>query len=323
MDYSNKIYELRKKEDISQEALAALIGTTRQQISRWECGISVPTPKFAYVLAKHFNVTIEELFGEEISAKEKDEDDQTSFAFKSKVIIFTVLAFTNYLLMVLLGYFSHEIALSLYRTIGASSSEERGTGEVNAAITKIRETFCLMGVVWVVVFSLILLLIFALLFVRYVKATKSKLICSTYVSSFVVSYIAINSTLIAGVLTLTIGQHMSYLPPSIQFFNIFDGLIFLIGSIFVSDVLLTFLKMNFYEPLKRVVVLPQWIGARKVFDIIYSVVGLILTISFIFIGAFSYVSFYIAGFVFFPTSLILLLVRFFISFFPFKRKEGK
>lgn len=72
MDYSNKIYELRKKEDISQEALAALIGTTRQQISRWECGISVPTPKFAYALAKHFNVTIEELFGEEISAKENN-----------------------------------------------------------------------------------------------------------------------------------------------------------------------------------------------------------------------------------------------------------
>jgi transcriptional regulator with XRE-family HTH domain len=103
MDHSNKIYELRKKEDISQEALMALIGTTRQQISRRECGISVPTPKFAYALTKHFNVTIEELFGEEISAKEKDDDYQTSFTFKSKVIIFTVLAFTNYLLIVLQG----------------------------------------------------------------------------------------------------------------------------------------------------------------------------------------------------------------------------
>ena len=66
MNYSQKIYELRRKEDISQEALAAAIGTTRQQISRWECGVSVPAPKFAYALAKHFGITVEELFGEKV-----------------------------------------------------------------------------------------------------------------------------------------------------------------------------------------------------------------------------------------------------------------
>lgn len=320
MDYSNKIYELRKKEDISQEALAALIGTTRQQISRWECGVSVPTPKFAYALAKHFNVTVEELFGEEVGTNE-DIDDQTSFAFKSKVIIFIVLAFTNYLLMVLLGFFSNEVASSLYQATNGTSADSSDPGAINVAINDIKETICLMGIIWVVISSLLVLLILILLFIRYIKATKSKLICSTYVSSFAVSFVAIFSTLIAGLLVLTIGQHTSYFPPNVQFFGIFDGLIILIGSIFATDALLTFLKINFYEPLKRVAVLPQWAGARKKFDIAYAITSLILTVTFIFISAFSYVSYYLAGFVYYPLALILLLVRFLVSIFHRKEKN--
>lgn len=58
MNYSQKIYELRRKEDVSQEALAALIGTTRQQVSRWECGVAIPNPKFAYAIASHFGIDL-------------------------------------------------------------------------------------------------------------------------------------------------------------------------------------------------------------------------------------------------------------------------
>ena len=54
MNYSEKIYKLRKSEDISQEALATIIGTTRQQVSRWECGTAVPSPKYVYARAGRF-----------------------------------------------------------------------------------------------------------------------------------------------------------------------------------------------------------------------------------------------------------------------------
>ena len=324
MDYSQKIYELRRKEDISQEALAVAIGTTRQQISRWECGVSVPTPKFAYALAKHFGITIEELFGEEVKTKEEDINDKTSFDFKSKVIIFSVLSFFNFLLIVFLGFFSNEIAKSLYEASGAirDAGVDYDPGTVNGAINNLKETICLMGLIWIVISSIILLSLFVLLFVRNIKMTKNKLICSEYVSSFALSYVSFNSTLIAGVLVLTVGQHMSYIPPQAQFFGLFDGLIFLIGSIFVVDVLVTFLKAFFHKPLQRVAVLPEWKSRRKVFDIIYAIIGFLSTITFAIIGAFSYSTFFIAGFVYFPLVLLLLLIHAFVRYFPHRKKNA-
>ena len=322
MNYSQKIYELRRKEDISQEALAAAIGTTRQQISRWECGVSVPAPKFAYALAKHFGITVEELFGETVEAKEEDIDDKTSFDFKSKVIIFSVLSFFNFLLMVFLGFFSNEIAKSLYEASGAikDAGVDYDPGTVNGAINNLKETICLMGLIWIVISSILLLSLFALLFVRNIKMTKNKLICSEYTSSFALSFISFNSALIAGALVLTVGQHMSYLPPQAQFFGLFDGLIFLIGSIFMADVLVTFLKAFFHKPLQRVAVLPEWKGKRKVFDVVYIIIGFLLTIIFAVIGAFSYSTFYIVGFVYFPLAVVLTLVHIFVCYFPHRKK---
>ena len=78
MNNSEKIYDLRRKEDISQEALAAIVGTTRQQVSRWECGSAVPNPKYSYALAAHFGCTVEELYGEKVEeeANPSDEDNE-------------------------------------------------------------------------------------------------------------------------------------------------------------------------------------------------------------------------------------------------------
>ena len=47
-----KIYNLRKKQNLSQEQLSELINVTRQTISNWELGNSSPNPEQLKLLSK-------------------------------------------------------------------------------------------------------------------------------------------------------------------------------------------------------------------------------------------------------------------------------
>lgn len=41
MEFSNRLYELRKQKGLSQEELAGKLNVTRQTISKWEIGGSL------------------------------------------------------------------------------------------------------------------------------------------------------------------------------------------------------------------------------------------------------------------------------------------
>ena len=56
------IRQLRKERRISQEELASAVGTTRQTITSIETGKYVASLPLAYKIAKHFGLTIEEVF---------------------------------------------------------------------------------------------------------------------------------------------------------------------------------------------------------------------------------------------------------------------
>ncbi len=58
---SEKIYTLRRKQGLSQEQLAEKIGVSRQAISKWEGGLSVPELDRLKALSECFQVTIDEL----------------------------------------------------------------------------------------------------------------------------------------------------------------------------------------------------------------------------------------------------------------------
>ena len=57
----NKILELRKKSNLSQENLSELLGVSRQTISKWETGETSPDLKQAASISKIFNVSLDEL----------------------------------------------------------------------------------------------------------------------------------------------------------------------------------------------------------------------------------------------------------------------
>ena len=61
MEFGNKLLELRKKENLSQEALAKKLNVTRQTISKWELKESSPDLKQALLISKLFNISLDEL----------------------------------------------------------------------------------------------------------------------------------------------------------------------------------------------------------------------------------------------------------------------
>lgn len=67
MELGEKILELRKKMNFSQEELAEKVNVTRQTISKWELGETCPDIKQAKELSKIFSVSLDELVGNDIS----------------------------------------------------------------------------------------------------------------------------------------------------------------------------------------------------------------------------------------------------------------
>jgi transcriptional regulator with XRE-family HTH domain len=63
MEYGNKIYELRKTKNLSQEEVANLLSVSRQSISLWETNQASPSMENLIALAKMFRVSLDELVG--------------------------------------------------------------------------------------------------------------------------------------------------------------------------------------------------------------------------------------------------------------------
>lgn len=63
METKDVIFELRTKKGLSQDELAERIMVTRQAVSRWENGETVPNTETLKLLSKEFNVTINTLLG--------------------------------------------------------------------------------------------------------------------------------------------------------------------------------------------------------------------------------------------------------------------
>lgn len=65
MNIGEKIYQLRKQQNLSQEALAERVNVTRQAVSKWELGTSVPELETVVALARTFGVTTDYLLSHE------------------------------------------------------------------------------------------------------------------------------------------------------------------------------------------------------------------------------------------------------------------
>lgn len=79
----NKLLELRKKKELSQDELASIIGVSRQTISNWELDETSPDLKQVQKLVNVFNISVDELIGNENILLKKIDDTENN----SKLIV--------------------------------------------------------------------------------------------------------------------------------------------------------------------------------------------------------------------------------------------
>lgn len=85
VETANRLYELRKKHNLSQEELAERLGVSRQAVSKWERSEASPDTDNLIALAKIYGLSLDELvYGEkeeeptEESSEEKEQTEEST-----------------------------------------------------------------------------------------------------------------------------------------------------------------------------------------------------------------------------------------------------
>lgn len=72
-----KLFELRKRNGLSQGELAEKLGVSRQAVSKWECGESLPDTDNLITISKLFDVSLDELISNDTKKINIDDDSIT------------------------------------------------------------------------------------------------------------------------------------------------------------------------------------------------------------------------------------------------------
>lgn len=84
--FSNKLQELRKKNGLSQEALAEILDVSRQSVSKWESGQVYPEIDKIIFLSEYFHVSIDELLRDDIQPQRNRINLSKSVSVQTKEI---------------------------------------------------------------------------------------------------------------------------------------------------------------------------------------------------------------------------------------------
>lgn len=63
METKDIIFNLRQFHNLSQDKMAEKLFVTRQAVSRWETGETIPNPETLKIISKEFNISINTLLG--------------------------------------------------------------------------------------------------------------------------------------------------------------------------------------------------------------------------------------------------------------------
>ena len=108
MNIGEKIYNLRKKKNLSQEYLASVLNVSRQTISKWETGESNPDIDKIVPLCNFFEISTDEfLKGKDIVYERKLNKKKT----KNKALTFS-LCLVIFAVMIILTILLEEIEVS-------------------------------------------------------------------------------------------------------------------------------------------------------------------------------------------------------------------
>ena len=63
MKYYERLKDIREDKDLTQADIAQLLGTTRQQVSKWETGMQMMGVDKYVRLAEYYNISVDYLLG--------------------------------------------------------------------------------------------------------------------------------------------------------------------------------------------------------------------------------------------------------------------
>ena len=85
LETANRLYELRKKNNLSQEELAEKLGVSRQAVSKWERSEASPDTDNLIALAKLYGLSLDELiYGEKECPKEEKNEEKNEEKSEAK-----------------------------------------------------------------------------------------------------------------------------------------------------------------------------------------------------------------------------------------------
>lgn len=100
---SERIYTLRRKMGLSQEQLAEKIGVSRQAISKWEVGQSVPELEKMKALCECFGISMDELVGKSPPKKELEPSIDQNRRLKTESKAGIILCIIGAVLLLMAG----------------------------------------------------------------------------------------------------------------------------------------------------------------------------------------------------------------------------
>ncbi len=97
MDFCEKLQQLRTKNGLTQEQLAEKVYVSRVAVSKWESGRGYPNLDSLRMLAKVFNLTIDEL----LSTDELIDIVEVQTKNKSRILLTLILGITDFMAVLL------------------------------------------------------------------------------------------------------------------------------------------------------------------------------------------------------------------------------
>ena len=117
-ELANKIQELRKKMNMSQDDLAQKIGVSRQAISKWEREEGLPDLYNIKRLAETFNITVDELISEQTGQRISPQSQPNKLAFalmSAPMFVFALATFITTLMCIILTVITIQDIISMSR----------------------------------------------------------------------------------------------------------------------------------------------------------------------------------------------------------------